>query len=258
MRVRFWRPPRRLAHGEEATLVEHLEELRQRLFVCIGAVAVGWIAAFIVHDRVIRALTDQLPPQHRQLLTLGIGEPFMTSVWVSLYLGFLLAIPIILWQAWAFFIPAVETPHERMLKAFVFLATALMITGVLFGYYVALPAAAKFLTNFDSSLYNVQIQAKPYITFATKVLVAMAIVFELPLFVIGLTRLGIVSTSKLRRNRRIGYFIVACIGVALPGVDPVTTFFETVPLIVLYEMSIWLSVLLDRRSARATAAAGTT
>ena len=161
MRVRFWRPPRRLGHGEEATLVEHLEELRQRLFVCIGAVVVGWIVAFIVHDRVIRALSNQLPPQHRQLLTLGIGEPFMTSVWVSLYLGFLLALPIILWQAWAFFIPAVETSHARMLKAFVFLAVVLMVTGVLFGYYVALPAAAKFLTNFDSSLYTFRSRRGP-------------------------------------------------------------------------------------------------
>jgi sec-independent protein translocase protein TatC len=79
-------------------------------------------------------------------------------------------------------------------------------------------------------------------------------VFELPIFVIGLTRLGILTTQKLRKNRRIGYFIVACIGVALPGVDPVTTIFETIPLIVLYEFSIWASVLLDRRSARAAAA----
>jgi sec-independent protein translocase protein TatC len=252
MRVRFWRPPRRLGHGEEATLIEHLEELRQRLFVCIAAVTVGWIAAFVVHGRVIHLLSAQLPPQHRKLLTLGIGEPFMTSVWVSLYLGSMLALPVILWQAWAFFIPAVEKSHERMLKAFVFLATALMVTGVLFGYYVALPAAAKFLTHFDSSIYNVQIQARPYISFATKVLLAMAIVFELPLFVIGLTRLEIITTAKLRRNRRIGYFIVACIGVALPGVDPVTTFFETVPLVILYELSIWLSVLLDRRAAAST------
>jgi sec-independent protein translocase protein TatC len=255
MRVRAWRPPRRLGHGEEATLVEHLEELRQRLFVCIGAIVAGWIAAFAVHGRIIHLLSEQLPRQHRKLLTLGIGEPFMTSVWVSLYLGFLVALPVILWQAWAYFIPAVDKAYERMLKAFVFLATALMVTGVVFGYYVALPAAAKFLTNFDSSIYNVQIQAKPYIGFATKVLVAMAIVFELPLFVVGLTRMGIVTTAKLRRNRRIGYFVVACIGVALPGVDPVTTFFETVPLVVLYELSIWLSVLLDRRSARAQAAA---
>jgi sec-independent protein translocase protein TatC len=250
MRVRFWRPPRRLGHGEEATLVEHLEELRQRLFVCIAAVMVGWIAAFIEHGRIIHLLSHQLPAQHRKLLTLGIGEPFMTSVWVSLYLGFLVALPVVLWQAWAFFIPAIEKTHERMLKAFVFLATALMATGVVFGYYVALPAAAKFLTNFDSSIYDVQIQARPYISFATKVLLAMAIVFELPLFVVGLTRIGILSTRTLRRSRRVGYFVVCCVGVALPGVDPVTTIIETLPLLVLYEISIWASVLLERRAER--------
>src|SRR5581483_5827950 len=248
------RLPRRLEHGEEATLVEHLEELRQRLFVCIGAVVVAWIAAFVVHRRVVRLLTDQLPKEHRKLLTLGIGEPFMTSLWLSLYLGAAIALPIVLWQAWAFFIPAFEKAQERMLKAFVFLATALMVCGIVFGYYVALPAAARFLTHFDSSVYNVQVQARPYISFATMVLLAMAIVFELPLFVVGLTRLGIVTTRQLRRNRRIGYFIVACVGVALPGIDPVTTFFETTPLALLYEGSIWLSVLLDRRAARAAAA----
>src|SRR5262249_62135068 len=98
----------------------------------------------------------------------------------------------------------------------------------------------------DSDLYNVQIRARDYIAFATKVLIAMAIVFELPIFVLGLTRMGVLSTDTLRRNRRIGYFIVACIGVALPGIDPVTTIFETVPLVILHELSIWLSVFLDR------------
>jgi sec-independent protein translocase protein TatC len=249
------RLPRRLGHGEEATLVEHLEELRQRLFICLGAVVVGWIAAFAVHGRVVHILTRQLPPGHRHLLTLTIGEPFMTSMWLSLYLGFALAIPVILWQAWAFFIPAFDEAHERMLRVFVFLATGLMVCGIVFGYYIALPAAAHFLTNFDSSLYNVQVQARPYIGFATAVLLAMALVFELPLFVVGLTRLGILQTRTLRKNRRLGYFIVACIGVALPGVDPVTTFFETIPLWLLYEGSIWLCVLLDRRAARRAAPA---
>ena len=248
------RLPRRLDHGEEATLVEHLEELRQRLFVCIGVVVVAWVAAFIVHARVVRLLTDQLPHEHRKLLTLGIGEPFMTSLWLSLYLGFAISLPVLLWQAWAFFIPAFEQGHERMLKAFVVLATGLMVGGLFFGYYVALPAAAKFLTHFDSSIYNVQVQARPYISFATMVLLAMALVFELPLFVVGLTRLGVITTKQLRANRKIGYFIVACIGVALPGIDPVTTFFETVPLAILYEGSIWLSVLLDKRAARNTEA----
>jgi sec-independent protein translocase protein TatC len=251
------RLPRRLGHGEEATLVEHLEELRVRLFVCIGTVVVAWIAAFIVHARVIRLLTEQLPRQHRKLITLQIGEPFMTSLWLSLYLGFAISLPVILWQAWAFFIPAFERAHERMLKAFVFLATALMVCGIVFGYYVALPAAARFLTHFDSSIYNIQVQARPFISFATMVLLAMALVFELPLFVVGLTRLGIVTTRQLRKNRRIGYFIVAVIGVALPGIDPVTTFFETIPLVFLYEGSIWLSVLLDRRAARSAAPVAT-
>ena len=102
------RLPLRLGAGEEATLVEHLEELRQRLFVCIGTVIIAWIAAFVVHARVVRLLTDQLPREHRKLLTLGIGEPFMTSLWLSLYLGFALSLPVILWQAWAFFIPAID------------------------------------------------------------------------------------------------------------------------------------------------------
>lgn len=251
------RLPRRLQHGEEATLVEHLDELRQRLFVCIGAVAIGWIAAFVVHRRVVKLLEQQLPPGHRQLTTLTIGEPFMTSMWLSLYLGFVLALPVILWQAWAFFIPAFEPGYERMLRAFIFLATGLMVVGIVFGYYVALPAAAHFLTHFDNSIYHEVIQARPFISFATMVLLAMAVVFELPLFVVGLTRLGVLTTQQLRRNRRIGYFVVACVGVALPGVDPVTTLFETIPLWVLFEGSIWLSVLLDRRAARAaTAPAG--
>ena len=248
------RLPRRLGHGEEATLVEHLEELRQRLFICLGALGVGVVVGFVLHRRLIHWLIQALPHQHRQLLTLSPGEPFMTSLWVSIYAGFLLSLPVILWQAWAFFIPAFEQRHERLMRLFVFLATALLAGGVAFGYWVALPRATAFLTNFDSAVYDIQIRARDYISFATKVLVAMAIVFQMPLFVLGLTRMGVLTTERLRRNRRIGYFVVACVGVALPGIDPVTTIFETIPLAVLYELSIWLSVLLDRRAARAETA----
>src|SRR5476651_1640874 len=227
--------PRRLKHGDEATLIEHLEELRQRLFVCLGALAVGFVVGYFLHRHLVHWLTLDLPKNHRRLTTLSIGEPFMTSIWVSLWFGLLLATPVVLWQAWSFFIPAVDQKHTRLLKAFVFFATVLLVCGVAFGYFVALPAAAKFLTNYDHSIYREQIQAKPFLTFATHVLLAMAIVFELPIFVIGLTRTGILTTRKLRKNRRMGYFVVCCIGVALPGVDPVTTTIETIPLLVLFE-----------------------
>jgi sec-independent protein translocase protein TatC len=137
-----------------------------------------------------------------------------------------------------------------MLKIFVLISTVLLVVGLLFGYYLALPAAAHFLTNYDSSQYTVLLRARDYIGFAAKVLVAMAVVFELPLFVVGLTRIGILTSQQLRRTRRVGYFAVCCVGVALPGVDPVTTILETLPLLLLYESSIWASVLLDRRAAR--------
>jgi sec-independent protein translocase protein TatC len=247
--------PRRLEHGEEATLVEHLEELRQRIFVCLGALLVGFIVAYIFHQRLIHLLTDALPPGYRRLSTFTLGEPFMTSMWISLYAGFLVAIPVILWQGWLFFSPALDPAHARMVRLFTLLATVLLVAGVLFGYYLALPAAAHFLAHYDSTDYRQFIRARDYVSFAAKVLIAMAIVFELPIFVVGLTRTGILTTQKLRKNRRIGYFVVACVAVALPGVDPVTTIMEGIPLVILYEASIWLSLLLDRRSARAQAAA---
>src|SRR5581483_518474 len=209
--MRRVRLPRRLGHGEEATLVEHLEELRQRLFVCIGAVLAGAIAAYVVHRRLIHLLELELPKGHRHLVTLTIGEPFMTSMWLSLYAGFIIALPIVLWQAWAFFLPAFDPAHARMMRLFVVLATALLVVGVLFGYFLALPAAAHFLAHYDSSQYTIFIRARDYIGFCAKVLVAMAIVFELPIFVVGLTRIGILSTSTLRRSRRMGYFIVFAI-----------------------------------------------
>src|SRR3954449_7604549 len=172
--MRTPRLPRRLGHGEEATLVEHLEELRQRLFVCIGTLIFGFILAYVVHGRIISLLTHALPRGHRHLTTLTIGEPFLTAMWVSLYAGFLFALPVIIWQAWAFFLPAFDAGHERMLKIFVGVATLLLGVRLLFGSYLALPAAAHFLTNYDKQQYTTLIRARDYIGFASKVLGAMA------------------------------------------------------------------------------------
>jgi sec-independent protein translocase protein TatC len=262
-----WRPPRprlprRLDHGEEASLVEHLDELRQRLFVCLGALAVWVVVGYVLHTQLIDWLTATAPKknldaQGGKLITLTPAEGFLTSLWVAFYFGFILALPVFFWQIWQFFVPAVDRDHARLIKYFVVLAWALAVIGIVFGYFVVLPAALGFLGGYDSDTYTGNLQAKPFLTFATHVELAMAMVWELPLFVVGLTRLGIIKTSSLRKNRRLGYFLVACLAVALPGVDPVTVFFETLPLMILFEASIWLSVLLDRRSARLRAAVQT-
>jgi sec-independent protein translocase protein TatC len=244
--------PRRLGHGEEATLVEHLEELRQRIFVCLGALVIGFGVTYVIHTHVLGWLNRPLPRHVGKPITLGVAEPFLTVMKISLWGALLLALPVILWQVWSFFAPAVEPGAERRVRIFVLFASALLVAGVVFGYFVALPAAVHYLTNYDSRQFNIQIRAADYYSFVTMVLIAMAIVFELPVFVLALVRLGILTTRQLRKNRRMGYFIVACIGVALPGIDPVTTVIETIPLWLLYELSIWLATLAERRQRLAS------
>lgn len=244
------RLPRRLRPGEEATLVEHLDELRARIFVSLGALVVGFVIAFVFHRHLLHWLNAPLPEKRGNPITLGVAEPFLTAVKVSLMAGLGLALPVILWQLWSFLAPAVEAHAERTVRLFVLFATVLLVAGVAFGYWVVLPKAIHFLTNFDQHEFNIQIRARDYYSFVLTVLFAVALVFQLPIFILALVRLGVLSTDTLRNNRRLGYFIVAVIAVLLPGIDPVTTTLEAVPLIALYEGSIWLAVLIERRAPR--------
>lgn len=246
--------PRRLAPGEAAELVDHLGELRTRLFVCVGALVAGGAVGYAVHDRLIEALEQALPPERRRLVTYGVVEPFATSFKISVLAGLVLVLPVILWQVWSFLAPAFEERVAKTMSSLVGLAGVLAAAGVVFGYAVALPASVGFLTTYDEQLYDIQIRAADYLSFASLVLFACAIVFELPLFVVALVRLRILDSAKLRRNRRVGYVAVAGLAVVLPGVDPVTTALEMVPLAILFELAIWASVLVDRRQAAAGSA----
>ncbi len=244
------RLPRRLRHGEEATLVEHLDELRSRIFVSLGALVVGFAVAFVFHRHILHWLNAPLPAGRGNPVTFGVAEPFLTAMKVSLMAGFALALPVVLWQLWSFLAPAVEQHAERMVLTFVLFATVLLAAGVAFGYWIVLPKAVQFLTNFDQHQFDIKIRAKDYYSFVLTVLFAVGLVFELPIFMLALVRLEVLSTKTLRSNRRLGYFIVAVIAVLLPGIDPVTTTLEAVPLVALYEASIWLAVLMDKRAAR--------
>lgn len=239
--------PRRLENGEEATLAEHLDELRGRLFVALGTLVITSIAAFAFHTRLLTWLNRPLPAGHRHLLTLGVAEPFTVSLTVSVYAGIVLASPVILWQIWAFFAPAVEPANERKVLGLVTFAATLGAAGVSFGYWIVLPRAIAWLTNYDSSVFLHLIQARPYYSFVTTVLLGIVIVFQLPLFVLGLVGLGVLGSKTLRKHRRVGYLAVTVIALALPGPDPMTSFLELLPMWVLFEGSIWLAVLYERR-----------
>jgi sec-independent protein translocase protein TatC len=243
------RLPRRLSHGEEATLVEHLDELRSRLIIALGAVAVAFAVCFAFHERIVRWLTEPLPDD-KSLVTFGVTEPFTTSVKVALIAGFALALPVILYQMWSFLAPALEEHTQRVVSVFVFAGTLLFVAGVAFGYYVVLDQALDFLTNYDDDLYDIQIRASYYYSFVSLALLAMGLMFELPVFILALVRLGVLTAARLKRNRRIGYFLMLVIAVLLPTVDPVSLALETLPLVILFELSIQLATVMERRWAK--------
>jgi sec-independent protein translocase protein TatC len=251
------RLPRRLGHAEEATLGEHLEELRGRIFVMLGALVLGTVVAYIFHDHVLRWLNQPLPPDHRKLYTFGVAEPFTVTLTVCVYAGFVLALPIILWQLWLFFAPAVDPETERRVLGLALAAVALGAAGVAFGYWVLLPRAVHFLTNYGAQNFHIAIRANSYYNFVVTVLVGIVLVFQVPLVILGLVSVGVLSSRTLRRQRRMGYLITAAIALALPGPDPVTTFLELLPMWLLFEGSIWLAVLYERRQAKPAPASAT-
>jgi sec-independent protein translocase protein TatC len=248
------RLPRRLDHGEEATLGEHLEELRQRLFVVLGSIAIATIVAFVFHTRLLDWLNRPLPHGHRRLLATGVAEPFTVSIAVSLYAAIVISSPVILWQLWSFFAPAFDPGSERKVLVLVAFAVLLGGAGLAFGYWVLLPRAIHFLTNYDDKHFLHLIKASTYYSFVVTVLLGIVIVFQLPLVVLGLVALGVLSSRTLRRHRRIGYFVTAVIALALPGPDPVTTFLELLPMWALFEASIWVAVAFERRQPAASEA----
>ena len=248
------RLPRRLGHGEEAELAEHLEELRGRLFVIIVAVLVATIVAYVFHNNVLDWLNHPLPKGIRPV-TFGIAEPFTTTIVVCLYAGLVAALPIVLWQLWSFFAPAIDARIERKVLGLVLCSVLLGAAGVAFGYEILLPRAIHFLTNYDKTHFHHLVQASPYYNFVVTILVGIVVIFQTPLAILGLVAIGVLSSRTLRKQRRLGYFITAAIALGLPGPDLVTTLLELIPMWALFEGSIWLAVLFERRRKVATSSA---
>src|SRR5271155_4613749 len=188
-------------------------------------------------------------PEGNKPVTLGIGEPFTTTIGIALIFAFILALPIILYELYGFVLPAFSPEQQRIANSLVLAIPLLFVAGGAFGFFVVLPAAVRFFQNFNSGQFNVLVQASQYYHFAAVILLAMGLVFQVPVGVLAATRAGVVTTRQLRHNRR--YAILACGAVAavLPG-DAITLLLETVPLYLLFELSVMLARIIDRRDRR--------
>jgi sec-independent protein translocase protein TatC len=310
---------RPVSHDDRLSLVEHLDELRTRLIICIAAFLVCFAVAFWQNGRLLhimnrpleqtafqkgsqdpfekaagfqqkekvlylqmaaayralaaddavspetRAKFDTLaknaaataaavpPPTAKRPVTLGVGEPFTATFKVAAWAALLLAFPLILYQAYAFVLPAFD-PREREVALPLMLGVPfLFIAGVVFAYYMVLPPAINFLQNFNDDSYDILLQARDFYSFEVMILLAMGALFQVPIGILAATRLGLITPRQLRKWRRYALVIIAVVAALLPGQDPVTMTMLMLPMLVLYEGSILFASLLDRRARRARA-----
>src|SRR5689334_8906593 len=310
---------RPVSYDDRLSLIEHLDELRTRLIICLAAFLVCFGVAFwqnstLLHimnrplektafnkgsqdpfersarfqlaqktnllqqaalyralaadkglsahsrdllrqaERSAAATAAATPPlTAKRPVTLGVGEPFTATFKVAAWAALLLAMPLLLYQAYAFVLPAFS-PREREVALPLLLAVPfLFIAGVVFAYYMVLPPAINFLQNFNDDSYDILLQARDFYSFEIMVLIAMGALFQIPVGIIAATRVGVITPKQLRQGRRYAIVIIAVIAALLPGQDPVTMLMLAAPLWVLYEASILFASLLDRRAARARA-----
>jgi sec-independent protein translocase protein TatC len=230
---------------DRLTLVEHLDELRTRIVISIAAFSVAFALCFWQNTRLLDIANAPLPGD-KTPITFGVAEPFTTTVTITAYAALVISLPVILYQAYAFILPALTTREKRVIVPFLLGVPILFIAGVLFGYFIVLPAATKFLLNFNQSQFNIQIRAKDYYSFFTLTLAVMGLIFQMPIGILAVTRLGIVTPEQLSENRKYAVVILAIVAMLLPGTDPVSMLLELVPLLLLYEGSVILARMFGR------------
>ncbi len=235
---------------EQMTLVEHLDELRNRIIVSAAVLVVACGLCFWQNHLLLDIANKPLPPGFKPL-TFGIAEPFMETVKISIYAGILISLPILLYQAYAFLLPALKPTEKQLALPFALLIPILFMAGVVFSYFVVVPAATKFLLHYNSDQFNIQVQASRYYSFLITTLIALGLVFQVPMGVVAVTRLGIVTPKQLSQNRRYAYLVLAIVAMLLPGTDPVTMLIELAPLLALFEFSLILARLVGTPSDHA-------
>ena len=239
---------RPIGHEDRLSLVEHLDELRTRIILSLAAFGVALGLCFWQNHLLLRIANH--PLGHRHPVTLGVAEPFTTTLTIAAYAAILLAMPIVLYELYAFVLPAFSPTEKKAALPLMLMVPFLFIGGVAFGYFIVIPAALKFLLHFNQHQFNTQIRARDYYSFFSLTLLAIGGIFQLPVFILGLVRVGVTSPAKLRAWRRYAILVCAVVAAALPGVDPVSMLLEMLPLVVLYELSILLAAAFGgRRSA---------
>jgi sec-independent protein translocase protein TatC len=234
---------------------KHLEELRKRLIICSIAVAVGFLISYAFKEKIFEVLMkpwiEALPKtQTVKLIYTAPHEAFFTYMKVSFMAGIGLATPVILFQFWRFIAPGLFEHERRYVLPVVFFSSIFFLGGALFGYFFVFPVGFQFFTSFASDYISPMISTKEFLTFTNRMLLGFGLIFELPIFAFFLAKLGLISSKFLKRQRRIAIVVIFIVAAALtPGPDVFSQLMMAAPLLVLYEVSIWIVHFAARKEA---------
>jgi sec-independent protein translocase protein TatC len=246
--VRRIRP---IAHDDRLSVVDHLDELRSRLVISVMAFVVAWALTTWQNDLVLNIMNSPLPTDDstgKQIepLTLGPAEAFTTTLMNAAYFALIISAPVILYELYAFILPAFSPKERRVATPLLVLVPFLFIAGVVFCYFVVLGPALHFLLNFNSDEFNTQVRAKDYYSFVSLLMIAMGLGFQIPVGILAACKIGLTSAEKLRKNRRYAIVVIVVLASLLPTLDPVTLLLESLPFYLLYELSILLAARWGR------------
>jgi sec-independent protein translocase protein TatC len=230
-----------LTENDKVPFTSHLEELRSRIIVCFIAIGIGFVVCYGFKEKIFDILSlpliKAMPPGDKLIFT-GLPEAFFTYLSVSFLAGMMVAAPVILYEFWMFIAPGLYQKERRMMLPIVVLSSFFFVGGALFGYFVVFPFGFKFFMGFASDVIKPLPSMKEYLNFASKLLLAFGLIFELPLIVTFLARLGIVSAEFLKKNRKYAILMAFIFGAILTPPDVITQCLMAIPLLLLYEISI--------------------
>jgi sec-independent protein translocase protein TatC len=241
--VRRIRP---ISYEDRLSVVDHLDELRSRLIIAGVAFVVAFAITTWQNDLVLEIVNKPLPDDVEEPITLGPAEGFYTTLTNSAYAALLISLPVILYQLYAFVLPAFSPTERKVATPLLLLVPALFIAGVVFCYFVVLVPALDFLLSFNADEFNTQVRARDYYSFITLLMLAMGLGFQIPVGVLAACKLGVTSAEKLRRSRRYAIVAIVVLASLLPTLDPLTLILESIPLYLLYELSILMAAAWGR------------
>lgn len=242
-----------LNEDDKIPFTAHLEELRKRLIRCFIAIGIGFVISYGFKERLFQILTEPLVSVMQtdsKLIFTGLPEAFFTYLKAAFLSGVMLASPVILYEFWMFIAPGLYKTERRMLTPIIILSSIFFICGALFGYFIVFPIGFKFFLSFS----NENIQALPsmreYLSFASKLLLAFGLAFELPIVITFLARLGIVTVDFLRKNRKYAILLIFVASAILTPPDVASQVLMAVPLMALYELSIIGAMIFGKKKKK--------